>query len=190
MRSISKCMIVNSFWPFSNALISIVISFLVNGFSPLGARGLGPASPGGPAHAQKCFDQLIKGRGKGQIHWISNQIINAIVGKGEDPLTIQSIKAFEKGQKAKGIDFHIFDYWSHMSICSFNLERCLCTSSIVSVVLRSPSGGKIWWKKRSLRIQGRMHIFRKMFQKSLNRVLPVPQHSTRRELSGATLKSF
>ena len=26
------------------------------------ARALGPAGPGGPARAQKCFDQLIKGR--------------------------------------------------------------------------------------------------------------------------------
>ena len=34
----------------------------------LRSRGLGPAGPGGPARAQKCFDQLIKGRGKGQIH--------------------------------------------------------------------------------------------------------------------------
>ena len=107
-RSIAKkYMIVNSFCPFSTALISIVwvnsqwifpfandcINYLIGysmdlTFPPplyqlveaffLRARGLGPAGPGGPARAQKCFDQLIKGRGKGQIHWISNQIINAI----------------------------------------------------------------------------------------------------------------
>ena len=43
-------------------------------------------------------------------------------------------------------------------------------------------------KKRNLRIQGRMQIFRKMSQKALNRVLTVPDYSTRRELSGTTLK--
>ena len=43
-------------------------------------------------------------------------------------------------------------------------------------------------KKRNLRIQGRMQIFRKLSQMALNRVLTVPQHSTRRELSGTTLK--
>ena len=46
------------------------------------------------------------------------------------------------------------------------------------------------YEKCNLRIQGRMQIFRKMFQKALNHVLTVPQHSTRRELSGATLKMF
>ena len=44
-------------------------------------------------------------------------------------------------------------------------------------------------KKRNLRIQGRMQIFRKMSQKALNRVLTVPLHSTRRELSWATLEN-
>ena len=43
-------------------------------------------------------------------------------------------------------------------------------------------------EKRDLRIQVRMQIFRKMSQNVLNRVLTVPQYSTRRELSGTTLK--
>ena len=43
-------------------------------------------------------------------------------------------------------------------------------------------------KKRNLRIQVRMQIFRKISQKALNRVLTVPDYSTRRELSGTTLK--
>ena len=43
-------------------------------------------------------------------------------------------------------------------------------------------------EKLKLRIRGRMQIFRKMPRKALNRVLTVPQHSTRRELSGTTLK--
>ena len=109
--------------------------------------GWGPAGPGGAARAQKCFDQLMKGRGKGQIHWISNQIISAIVGKGENPLTIHS-NDWDQGiwKRAKGMYYHIFAYWSHMLICSFNLERCLCTSSIVSFVPQSPSRGNTWWK--------------------------------------------
>ena len=45
-------------------------------------------------------------------------------------------------------------------------------------------------KKRNLRIQGRMQIFRKVSQKALNRVLTVPDYSTRRELPGTTLKNF
>ena len=48
--------------------------------------------------------------------------------------------------------------------------------------------GQNLMKKRNLRIQGRMQIFRKMSQKALNRVLTVPDYSTRRELSGTTLK--
>ena len=55
--------------------------------------------------------------------------------------------------------------------------------------LSCPPGEK-FYEKRNLRIQGRMQIFRKISQKALNRVLTVPQHSTRRELSGATLKIF
>ena len=78
-----------------------------------------------------------------------------------------------------------------MSICSFNLERYLCTASIVSFVPQSVAlRGQNLMKQRSLRIQGRMQIFRKMSQKTLNRALTVPQHSTRRELSGTTLKFF
>ena len=50
--------------------------------------------------------------------------------------------------------------------------------------------GQHLMKKRNLRIQGRMQIFRKMSQKALNRVLTVPDYSTRRELSGTTLKMF
>ena len=73
---------------------------------------------------------------------------------------------------------------------TFTFERCLCTSSIVSFVPQSPSGGQKWMKRRSLRIQGRMQIFRKISQKALNRILTVPQYSTRRELPGATLKIF
>ena len=34
--------------------------------------------------AQKCFDRL----GNDQIHWISNQMMHSIVGKGENPLSI------------------------------------------------------------------------------------------------------
>ena len=48
--------------------------------------------------------------------------------------------------------------------------------------------GQNLMKKRNLRIQGRMQNFRKVSQKALNRVLTVPQHITRRELSGKTLK--
>ena len=61
----------------------------------------------------------------------------------------------------------------------------LCKASWLS----RPPGAK-FDEKRNLRIQGRMQIFRKMSQKALNRVLTVPQHSTRRELSGTTLKMF
>ena len=45
-------------------------------------------------------------------------------------------------------------------------------------------------KKRNLRIQVRMQIFREMSQNALNRVLTVPDYSTStlRELSGTTLK--
>ena len=50
--------------------------------------------------------------------------------------------------------------------------------------------GQNLMKKRNLQIQGRMQIFRKMSQKALNRVLTVPDYSTRRELSGTTLKMF
>ena len=78
-----------------------------------------------------------------------------------------------------------------MSACSFNLERCLCTASIVSFVAKKVAlRGQNLMKQRNLRIQGRMQIFRKISQKALNRVLTVPQHSTRRELSGTTLKIF
>ena len=55
----------------------------------------------------------------------------------------------------------------------------------MDAVLRQGSRLK---EKRNLRIQGRMQIFRKMSQKALNRDLTVPQHSTRRGLSGTTLK--
>ena len=55
---------------------------------------------------------------------------------------------------------------------------------------KSPSGGANNYEKRNLRIQGRMQFFRKMSQKALNRVLTVPDYSTRRELSGTTLKMF
>ena len=37
-------------------------------------------------------------------------------------------------------------------------------------------------KKRNLRIQGRMQIFEKMFQKALNRVLTLPDYSILPEL--------
>ena len=88
---------------------------------------------------------------KGKIHWLCTQTIE--------------IKAFEKGQKKFTINKNA--YWSHMSIYSFNLERCLCTASIVSFV------------PQSLRIKGRMQIFRKMSQKALNRVLIVPKERAR-----------
>ena len=94
MRSISKYMIVNSFWPFSNALISIVwvnsqwifpfandyINYLI-GYS----MDLTFSPP-----LYQLVEAFFLRAGKGQIHWISNQIINAIVGKGENPLTIHS----------------------------------------------------------------------------------------------------
>ena len=50
--------------------------------------------------------------------------------------------------------------------------------------------GQSLMKNRNLRIQGRMQIFRKVSQKALDRVLTVPDYSTRRVLSGTTLKLF
>ena len=47
-----------------------------------------------------------------------------------------------------------------MSTSYLNLERCLCTASIVGSVPESPSGANVY-EKRNLRIQGRMQIFRK-----------------------------
>ena len=79
-------------FPFYNNLIHYLIWYpplyqLVEAF----LRARVPPGRRAPARARKkCFDQLIKGREKGQIQWISNQIINAIVGKGENPLTIHS----------------------------------------------------------------------------------------------------
>ena len=56
----------------------------------------------------------------------------------------------------------------------------------LNFVFSRPPGAKF----DETRIQGRMQIFGKMSQKALNRVLTVPQHSTRRELSRTTLKMF
>ena len=58
-----------------------------------------PLGQWAPARAQKCFDWL----GNDQIHWISNQMMHSIVGKGKNPLSIQSndwFQAFGKGEKA------------------------------------------------------------------------------------------
>ena len=110
MRSISKYMIVNSFCPFSNALISIVwvnsqwifpfandcINYLIGysmdlTFSPplyqlVEAFFLGPPAGGTRARARKkCFDQLIKGWGKGQIHW--RRSIDALWIEPQDTLS-------------------------------------------------------------------------------------------------------
>ena len=99
MRSISKYMVVNSFCPFSNALISIVwvnsqwifpfandcINYLIGysmdlTFSPplyqlveaFFARARAGARRPGGTRAQKCFDRLVKE----QTHWTFDQIID------------------------------------------------------------------------------------------------------------------
>ena len=82
------------------------------------------ARAGAVTRAQKCFDRL----GNDQIHWISNQMMHSIVGKGENPLSIQSndwFQAFGKGEKGFSTYLLLFILWLYL-IFVFMLCYILC----------------------------------------------------------------
>ena len=127
-----------------------------------------------------------------------------LIRKRPNPLNIQSNDAFNRWQRGKSTEYSIkrliSSFWErgkgiryiYLLIALTILEsRTLSSYSMhckfrILVALQ----GQNLMKKRNLRIQGRMQIFKKMSQKVVNRILTVPQHSTRRELSGTTLKMF
>ena len=83
-------------------------------------------------------------------------------------------------------DFNIFDQKCKL----FRFQHFLYQKCKASWLSRPPGANFDKKEKRNLRIQARMRIFRKVSQNALNRVLTVPDYSTRRELSGTTLKIF
>ena len=165
-------------FPFINGWIHYLIGYpplyqLVEAF--LRARGSPRARGPQPARARKkCFDQLIKWC----LYWITHQIMDSTVDKRGNSWKSQSI---HWDNQLIGFWIEIWSYY-YYHYC-FLYQKCKASW------LSRPPGAK-FDEKRNLRIQGRMQIFRKVSQKALNRVLTVPDYSTRRELSGTTLKTF
>ena len=139
---------MNTQWtfPFTNDWMHHLIGYSMDfgrsliGRSSFARWGRGTGWMGTAPRAQKCFDRL----GNDQIHWISNQMMHSIVGKGENPLSIQSndwFQAFGKGEKA----FSTYIAYSSYDLSLYSFE--CCTACIVRFVIR-----RLWGQKSMKRV--------------------------------------